>query len=78
MLRERISWPSAASLRITSILDLGTVLQEVVDSACVLTNARYGVITAIDDKGQRQDFVSFVSFVCFKAIPPGGEGPSTR
>ncbi len=58
VLRERISRLSAASLRISSSLDLGTVLQEVVDSACVLTGARYGVITTIDDKGQPQDFVS--------------------
>ena len=58
VLRERISRLSAASLRISSSLDLGTVLQEVVDSACVLTDARYGVITTIDDKGQPQDFVS--------------------
>ena len=58
VLRERISRLSAASLRISSSLDLGTVLQEVVDSACVLTGAQYGVITTIDDKGQPQDFVS--------------------
>ena len=57
-LRERISRLSAASLRISSSLDLNTVLQEVVNSACALTDARYGVITTIDDSGQPQDFVS--------------------
>ena len=43
-LRERLSRLSAAVLRISSSLDLDTVLREVVESARALTGARYGVI----------------------------------
>ena len=48
-LRDRISKLSAASLRISSSLDLNTVLREVVESARELTGARYGAITILDD-----------------------------
>ena len=48
-LEERISQLSAAILRISQSLDLNTVLQEVVDSACALTGARYGAIVAFDE-----------------------------
>ena len=58
LLRDRISRLSAASLRISASLDLGTVLREVVESARALTGARYGVITTIGDSGQVQDFVT--------------------
>ena len=57
-LRDRTSRLSAAALRVTASLDEATVLQEIVDSACELTNARYGVITTIDDAGAPRDFVS--------------------
>ena len=57
-LRDRISKLSAASLRISASLDLDTVLTEVVESACALTGARFGVITTISDSGQAEDFVS--------------------
>ena len=57
-LRNRISTLSAAVLRISASLDLGTVLREVVDSARALTGARYGVITTVDEAGQAQDFVT--------------------
>ena len=57
-LRDRISRLSAAVLRISASLDLGTVLHEVVDSARALTGARYGVITTIDEAGQVRDFVT--------------------
>ena len=57
-LNERISRLSAAILRVSASLDVGTVLQEVVDSACVLTDARYGIITTIDDAGELKDFVT--------------------
>ena len=56
-LRERISSLSAAILRISASLDVGTVLREVVDSARALTGARYGVITTVDEAGQPQDYV---------------------
>ena len=42
---------SAAILRISASLDLGTVLREVVDSARVLTRARYAFIATIDEAG---------------------------
>lgn len=57
-LRDRTSKLSAAVLRVTATLDEATVLQEIVDSACELTSARYGVITTIDDAGTPRDFVS--------------------
>ena len=57
-LRERLSRLCAAVLRISSSLDLDTVLREVVASARALTGARYGVITIIDKAGQVQDFVT--------------------
>ena len=57
-LKERISRLSGAVLRISGSLDVATVLQEAVDSARVLSGARYGMITTIDESGQVQDFVS--------------------
>ena len=56
-LRERISRLSAASVRISSSLDVETVLREIVDGARTLTGARYGVISTVDDDGQPQDVV---------------------
>ena len=58
VLRDRIAKLSAASLQISSSLDLTTVLSEVVDNARALTGARYGVITTVDAVGQVQDFVT--------------------
>ena len=43
---------SDVSRRVTETLDLDTVLQEVVDGACSLTEARYGALAAFDDSGQ--------------------------
>ena len=57
-LRKRVSQLSAAILRISASLDVDTVLQEAVDSACALTGARYGMIVTIDERGKIQDFVS--------------------
>ena len=57
-LRDRISKLSAASLRISASLDLGTVLREAVESACALTGARYGVIAIIDDSSRGHDYVT--------------------
>ena len=56
-LRQRLSRLSQASLRINESLDFETVLQGVLDSACSLTGARYGVIALLDEWGQTQDFV---------------------
>ena len=57
-LRERISALSAAILRISESLDITTVLQEAVDSARALTDARYGFIVTTDDAGEVQECVS--------------------
>ena len=58
VLRARNSRLSSAILRISSSLDVNTVLHEVVESARVLTRARYGVIVTIDNSGQIQDYVT--------------------
>ncbi len=50
-LRDRLSRLSQASLRINESLDFDTVLQGVLDSACSLTGARYGVITLLERIG---------------------------
>ena len=57
-LRGRLSRLSEASLRINESLDFDTVLQGVLDSARALTEARYGVITLLDESGWPQDFLS--------------------
>ncbi len=57
-LRERLSKLSAAVLRISTSLDLDTVLREIVASARALTGARHGGVTTIDKAGQVQDFVT--------------------
>ena len=57
-LRERMSRMCQASLRINESLDFDTVLQGVLDSACSLTDARYGVITLLDNTGQIEDFLA--------------------
>ena len=56
-LRERLTRLSEASLRITEDLDMGAVLQGVVDSARTLTGSRYGAITVLGNAGQRPDFI---------------------
>ena len=57
-LRERLSRLSEASLSINESLDFDTVLQGVLDSARALTQARYGVVTLLDESGRVQDFLS--------------------
>ena len=57
-LQARVSRLIAALLRISSSLDLETVLQEVVDSARGLTGARYGVIATVDDADRLEEFVT--------------------
>lgn len=58
VLNERDSSLSAAILRISTSLDVETVLSEAVESARTLTGARYGCISTIDEMGKPQDFVS--------------------
>ena len=56
-LRARIAGLTEAVLRINEALDIDSVLQEVADSACSLTGARYGAITTIDEAGEFQNLV---------------------
>ena len=58
VLRERISALCAAGLRIGSSLDLDTVLDEIAESARVLTGARYAAIATMDEAGNPMDFVT--------------------
>ena len=53
-LRERLSRLSEASIRINESLEFDTVLQGVLDSACALTEARYGVLAPFDEAGDAQ------------------------
>ena len=54
-LEERLSRLSGASLRVNESLDLEDVLQGVLDSARTLTDARYAVITTLDEAGRMED-----------------------
>ena len=56
-LRERLSRLGEAGLRITGDLDMGAVLQGVLDSARSLTGARYAAITLSGDSGGVQDYL---------------------
>ena len=58
MLRRRLTKLNQACLLINESLDFDTVLQGVLDSARSLTDARYGVITLMDDSEQIQEFLS--------------------
>ena len=58
-LRHRLTTLTAAILRVGGSLDLRTVLQEVVDGARELTQARYGLIATVGPGGQPEpDFVT--------------------
>ena len=57
-LRQRLSHLSEASLRINESLDFDNVLQDVVDSARVITGARYAGMTTLDDLKRSQDFIT--------------------
>ena len=57
-LRERLSRLSSASLLINESLEFDAVLQSVLDSACSLTGASYGLLTLLDDTGPADDFLS--------------------
>ena len=56
--RDRLSRLSEASLRISESLDLDTVLQEVLDNARSLTDARYSLFTTLDQSGRIEDFLA--------------------
>ena len=55
--RDSLSHFSEACIRISENLDVGAVLQEVIDSACSLTDARYGALITFDDSGGMENLV---------------------
>ena len=57
-LRERLSRLTEANLRINESLEFDTVLQEVLDSARLLSGASYGVITLFNDSGAVATFLA--------------------
>ncbi len=57
-LRRRLFKLSEVSRRVMESLDLGSVLQEVVDGARSLTDARYGALAIFDDSGQVREFIT--------------------
>ena len=57
-LRARLAMMSEVSRRITQSWDLSTVLQEVVDGARSLTDARYGAVGVFDDSGRIREFIT--------------------
>ena len=75
-LSARLSALSAASLRISTSLDLQTVLGEVAGSARSLTEARHAAIATIDDGGRPEDFVtSGFTEAEHRAIEDRSDGP---
>ena len=58
VLRACLARLSEAGLRVSESLDARTVLHEVVESARVLTGARYGVLTAMQDSGRIPEVVA--------------------
>ena len=57
-LRELVTRLSDAVLRVSSSLDLETVLKEVIEGARALTDARYGLIVTVDSASRPEDFVT--------------------
>ena len=57
-LQDRLTRLSEASLRINEDLDYHSVLEEVTDSARLLTGARYGATTVLDDANRLEEFVT--------------------
>lgn len=57
-LERRLARLSEASLHINESLEFEAVLQGVLDSACSLTDARFGVIALMDHTGLSKEFLS--------------------
>ena len=56
--RARVAAMSEASRRVTRSLDLDTVLQEIVDGARSLADARYGAVGMFDDSGHVRKIIT--------------------
>ncbi len=57
-LQARVAKMSEVSRRVTEIWDLDAVLQEIVDGARSLTDARYGAVGVFDGSGQIGEFIT--------------------
>lgn len=57
-LRDRLTRLSEASLRINESLEMETVLQGALDSARLLTGARYGVLSTVDAAGELEELLA--------------------
>ena len=57
-LRDRLYALSDATLRVTEGLELGSVLQRIIDGACSLTGARYGALLVFDPHGDIEDLIT--------------------
>ena len=57
-LRDRLAKIGAAFMRIHSSLETDAVLQAIIDSCCLLTDARYGAILTFDESGKAEKFVT--------------------
>ena len=58
-LNQRLGQLSRLSHRICSSLELSVALQDIVDSACDLTGARYGALGVFDESGRIETFVTY-------------------
>ena len=75
-LRARFAALGEASLRIGASLDLKTVLQETVDSARALTDARAAFIATMDEtRGPEDFFASGVTEETFRSLLEWPDGP---
>ena len=75
-LRARFAALGEASLRIGASLDLKTVLQETVDSARALTDARAAFIATMDETGAPEDFfASGVTEEEYRSLLEWPDGP---
>lgn len=57
-LQSRFSLLSDLNRKISSSLELGTVLQDIVDAACTLTEAKYGAVGVFDEAGKITQFIT--------------------
>ncbi len=57
-LRARFTKMSEVGRRITEIWDLDVVLQEIVDGARTLTDAKYGAVGVFDNTGRLREFIT--------------------
>ena len=57
-LRARFTKMSEVGRRITEIWDIDVVLQEIVDGARTLTDAKYGAVGVFDNSGRLRQFIT--------------------